>query len=100
MKENIYIPLGHIIIKKDPVENVTKTGFFLPETAAEKDLTSGTVIACGPRIPDDIYSHPIVEGTKVLFVKWAASDFEYEGEKYQIIRYEDVRLGILNEKVS
>ncbi len=41
---------GHILVLPDPVEEKTKGGIFLPETAREKEqqaATSGTLIAVG-----------------------------------------------------
>ncbi len=94
------IPMqGYVILKKDTPENVTSNGFYLPESAAEKDLSSGKVFLCGKEV-EGVDSKDITEGATVLFVKWAASELEFEGEKYQLIRYEDVKLVIKDETVS
>lgn len=81
---------GQILVVKEPITNMTKSGFYLPDTAAEKALEKGTVISCGAWV-EGVDCTKIVEGSKVLYVKWAASDIETDDEKYQLIRYEDVK---------
>jgi len=95
---NIKPAQGRILLKKETTANITKSGFYLPETAvdAQKSLEKGKVIACGPWV-EGIDCASVTEGSDVLYVKWSASEVEYNGEKYDLIRYEDVA-AIINEQ--
>src|SRR5207249_3068872 len=76
-------PLGsRVVIKALDREETTKSGIFLPDTAKEKPM-EGRVLAIGPgdrdedgkRIPVELK-----EGERVLYQKYAASEFKREVE--------------------
>ena len=86
-------PLGdRVVIKPTPKEEVTKSGIVLPDTAKEKPQ-EGTIIAVGSgrltekgeRIPVELK-----EGQKVLYAKYAGTEFKVEGDEYLILSEKDV----------
>ncbi|MDQ2953001.1 MAG: co-chaperone GroES [Chloroflexota bacterium] len=86
-------PLGsRVVIKSLDREEVTKSGIFIPDTAKEKPQ-EGKVLAVGPgdrdengkRIPVDLK-----EGDKVLFQKYAGTEFKLDGEELLILSEKDV----------
>ena len=86
-------PLGaRVVIKALDREEVTKSGVLIPDTAKEKPQ-EGKVLAVGPgdrdengkRIPLDLK-----EGDKVLFQKYAGTEFKLEGEELLILNEKDV----------
>ena len=86
-------PLGsRVVIKALDREEVTKSGILIPDTAKEKPQ-EGKVLAVGPgdrdedgkRIPLDLK-----EGDKVLFQKYAGTEFKLEGEELLILNEKDV----------
>jgi chaperonin GroES len=86
-------PLGsRVVIKALDREEVTKSGILIPDTAKEKPQ-EGRVLAVGPgdrdengkRIPIDLK-----EGDKVLFQKYAGTEFKLEGEELLILSEKDV----------
>ena len=86
-------PLGsRVVIKALDREETTKSGIFLPDTAKEKPM-EGRVLAIGPgdrdedgkRIPVELK-----EGERVLYQKYAGTEFKLDGEEYLILSEKDV----------
>ena len=86
-------PLGdRVVVKPTPREEMTKTGIVLPDTAKEKPQ-EGTVIAAGPgRILDDgkRESMDVKEGQKVLYAKYAGTEFKIDGDDLLIVSQKDI----------
>lgn len=85
-----------VIIKRIPEEQKSKGGIIIPDTAKEKPL-EGRVVATGPgRSLDNGKIRPMVvrPGDRVLFVKYAGSELNIEGEELLMLREEDV-LGVV-----
>jgi len=86
-------PLGdRVVIEPTPREDVTKSGIVIPDTAKEKPQ-EGKVLAVGPgRILDDgKREHMDVKpGDKVLYAKYAGSEFKLDGEDLLIISGKDI----------
>ena len=71
---------------------MTKSGIVLPDTAKEKPQ-EGTVLAVGPgRILDDGKREQIdvKEGDKVLFAKYAGTEFKLDDEELLIVCQKDI----------
>jgi chaperonin GroES len=86
-------PLGdRVVIKPTPREDMTKSGIVLPDTAKEKPQ-EGKVIAVGPgafdndgkRVPIDVQT-----GDKVLYAKYAGTEFKIDGDEYLIVGQKDI----------
>ena len=92
-------PLGdRVVVRPTPREEMTKSGIVLPDTAKEKPQ-EGTVIAVGPgRTLDDGSREAIdvSEGQKVLYAKYAGTEFKVEGEELLIVSQKDI-LAIVEE---
>jgi chaperonin GroES len=86
-------PLGdRVVIKPTPRDEMTKSGIVLPDTAKEKPQ-EGTVLAVGPgRTLDDGKREPIdvKQGQKVLYAKYAGTEFKIEGEDLLIVSQKDI----------
>jgi chaperonin GroES len=86
-------PLGdRLVIKPTPREEMTKTGIVLPDTAKEKPQ-EGTVLAAGPgAILEDGKrgSMDVKEGDKVLYAKYAGTEFKVDGDELLIVSQKDV----------
>ena len=86
-------PLGdRVVIKPTPREEMTKSGIVLPDTAKEKPQ-EGTVISVGPgRILDDgkREAMDVKQGQKVLYAKYAGTEFKVEGEDLLIVSQKDI----------
>jgi chaperonin GroES len=86
-------PLGdRVVIQPTPREEMTKSGIVLPDTAKEKPQ-EGTIIAAGPgRLTDEGTREPmdVKEGDKVLYAKYAGTEFKVEGDEYLIVSQKDI----------
>ncbi|TME83303.1 MAG: co-chaperone GroES [Chloroflexi bacterium] len=92
-------PLGdRVVIQPSPREEMTKSGIVLPDTAKEKPQ-EGKVMSVGPgRILDDGKREQIdvKQGQKVLFAKYAGTEFKLEGDEYLIVSQKDI-LAVLED---
>ena len=92
MKLNLKPLADRVVVKPLEQEEVTPSGIVLPETAKEKPQ-KGEILAAGPgardedgkRIPMDLKA-----GDKVLFAKYAGTEFKIDGEKVLILRESDI----------
>ena len=86
-------PLGdRLVVKPTPREEMTKSGIVLPDTAKERPQ-EGTVLATGPGRTLDDGSREAMEvsvGQKVLFQKYAGTEFKLEDEELLILSQKDV----------
>jgi chaperonin GroES len=86
-------PLGdRVVIKPLEREEVTKSGIVLPDTAKEKPQ-QGEVLAVGPgRILDsgERITLDLKEGDRVLFAKYAGTEFKHEDQELLILSEKDV----------
>ena len=86
-------PLGdRVVIKPTEREEVTKSGIVLPDTAKEKPQ-EGMIIAAGPgKILDDgkRESMDVKTGDKVLYAKYAGTEFKIEGDELLIVSQKDI----------
>jgi chaperonin GroES len=86
-------PLGdRVVIRPLAREEVTKSGIVLPDTAKEKPQ-QGEVLAVGPgRILDsgERVNMDVKSGDKVLFAKYAGTEFKLEDEELLILSEKDI----------
>ena len=86
-------PLGdRVVIKPSAREEVTKSGIVLPETAKEKPQ-EGVILAAGPgKILDDgkREAMDVKVGEKVLYSKYAGTEFKVDGDELLIISQKDI----------
>ena len=86
-------PLGdRVVIKPSAREEMTKSGIVLPDTAKEKPQ-EGKILAVGPgRILDDgkRESMDVKVGQKVLYGKYAGTEFKVDGNDLLIVSQKDI----------
>jgi chaperonin GroES len=86
-------PLGdRVVLKPTPREEMTKSGIVLPDTAKEKPQ-EGLIIAAGPgKIGEDGKREPmdVKVGDKVLYSKYAGTEFKVDGEELLVISSKDL----------
>jgi predicted glycoside hydrolase/deacetylase ChbG (UPF0249 family)/co-chaperonin GroES (HSP10) len=86
-------PLGdRVVVQPTAREEMTKSGIVLPDTAKEKPQ-EGTIIAAGPgRLNDEGQREPmdVKVGDKVLYAKYAGTEFKVDDEEYLIVSQKDI----------
>jgi chaperonin GroES len=87
---------NRIVVSRVDAEEKTKGGIIIPDTAKEKPQ-EGRIVAVGPgkrdkdgkRIPPDVKA-----GDRILFVKWAGTEFKLDGQELMIMKEDDI-LGVI-----
>ena len=87
-------PLGdRVVVQPTAREEMTKSGIVLPDTAKEKPQ-EGTIIAAGPgRLNEDGDEREPMDvkvGDKVLYAKYAGTEFKIDDEEYLIVSQKDI----------
>jgi chaperonin GroES len=86
-------PLGdRLVVRPTPREEMTKSGIVLPDTAKERPQ-EGTIVSVGPgRTLDDgtREAMDVSAGQKVLFQKYAGTEFKLDEEELLILSQKDV----------
>jgi chaperonin GroES len=86
-------PLGdRVVIKAIEREEVTSSGIYLPDTTKEKPqegriqaVGPGRLLETGERAPMELK-----EGDRVIFAKYAGTEFKLGGEDLLILRETDI----------
>lgn len=79
-------PIGdRVLLTIEEVEEKTKSGLFIPQTAQEKTQT-GVVVEVG----DDKDAITVKKGDKVMYDKYAGTTIELHGKDHLIIKMADV----------
>ena len=86
-------PLGdRVVIQPSAREEMTKSGIVIPDTVKEKPQ-EGMILAVGPgRVLDDGRREQmdLKQGDKVLYAKYAGTEFKLDGEDLLIISHRDI----------
>jgi chaperonin GroES len=86
-------PLGdRVIVQPMEKEEMTAGGVYVPETAKEKPQ-EGQVIAVGPgQLRDDGVRNPmgVAEGDRVIYAKYAGTEFKLNDQKVLILSERDI----------
>ncbi len=86
-------PLGdRVVIQPTAREEMTKSGIVLPDTAKERPQ-EGTILSAGPgRILDDgsREAMDVSVGQKILFQKYAGTEFKLDDEELLILSQKDI----------
>jgi chaperonin GroES len=86
-------PLGdRVVLKPSAREEVTKGGIIIPDTAKEKPQ-EGEVVAVGPGRLSEEGKRIAIEvrvGDKVVYNKYAGSEFKLDDVDYVILKESDV----------
>jgi chaperonin GroES len=85
-------PFGdRVLVKVPEVENTTKGGIILPDTASKDNPTEAEVIAIGGS------TKKIEVGDTVVFSQYAGTKITLDGEEYLILEiYKDI-LGVMKK---
>jgi len=86
-------PLGdRVVLRPTPGEEMTKSGILIPDTVKERPQ-EGEVLAVGPgKTLDDgtREAMDVAVGDKVLYAKYAGTEFKLSGEDLLIVGAKDI----------
>jgi chaperonin GroES len=87
----------HIIVKPIAQDEKSRGGLIIPDTAKEKPQEGWVVAVGGGKVRKDGKVEPLdlVAGDRVLFIKYAGSEVQLDGEKHLMLREDDV-LGVID----
>ena len=86
------VPLfDRVVLKQLVAEETTKSGIVLPGQAKEKPQQA-EVIAVGPGgvVDGKEITMQVKVGDKVIYSRYAGNDVELDGEKYIIVKQNDI----------
>ncbi len=76
-------PIGsNVVVKLPKVEEISKGGIVLPETASKEKSQVGIVVAVGE---SEKINEQIKKGISVLYEKYSGTEIEIDGEKFVIL---------------
>ena len=88
-----FVPLGErVVVQPIELDQQTKGGIYLPDTAKEKPQ-EGEVVAVGPgRVSDDGKRIPmeLSKGDRVIYSKFAGTEYKDGDDEYLILRESDI----------
>jgi chaperonin GroES len=85
---NIKPLADRVLIEPISVEDKTKSGIILPDTADKERPEQGKVIAVGPGQPDKPMS--VKKGDVVIFTKYGPNEIKIDNKEYLIAKEEDI----------
>jgi len=83
----------NVVVKPSSVEEMTKSGIVLPETASKERPERGEVVAVGPgkRLDNgEIAPISLKVGDKVMFKKYSPDEIKIDNEEYLLISEGDI----------
>ncbi len=83
----------NVVVKPSSVEEITKSGIVLPETASKERSERGEVIAVGPgkRLDNgEIAPMSVKVGDKVMFKKYSPDEIKVDDQELLIISESDI----------
>lgn len=86
-------PLADRVVLKPVTEEKSKSGIVIPKTADEEKPEQGEVVAVGSGKKNDkgeVTPVAVKIGDKVLFSKYSPNEIEIDGQKYLVVREEDI----------
>lgn len=92
MAMNLKPLADRVVVEPIVKEEVTKGGIVLPDTVKEKPQ-EGEIVAVGPgKLGDDgkRIEMEVKKGDKVIYAKYAGTEWKYQGQEYLILRESDL----------
>lgn len=88
---NIKPLADRVVVKALPMEEKTKSGIIMPDTAKEKPQ-EGEVVAVGPGKVEkgERVALDVKVGDRVIYSKYAGTEIKLDGEEYLILRESDI----------
>lgn len=87
----IHILGDRVLVRPEEIESKTKSGLLLSGAVVTQDESlTGEVVALGLGKKDTILDPNLKIGARVMFVKYAASEMMADGERFMVVRMDDI----------
>jgi chaperonin GroES len=88
---NIKPLADRVVIKALPLEEKTKSGIIMPDTAKEKPQ-EGEIVAVGHGKVEkgERVALDVKVGDRVIYSKYAGTEVKYDGQEYLILKESDI----------
>ena len=88
---NIKPLADRVVIKALPMEEKTKSGIIMPDTAKEKPQ-EGEIVAVGQGKMEkgERIALDVKVGDRVIYSKYAGTEVKYDGQEYLILKESDI----------
>ena len=85
-------PLSNrVVVKQKEAEEKTQGGIFMPTQSDEKVVNAEVVaVGVGKMVKGKLEPVSLEKGQVVVFNQFSGTEVEYNGEKYMIVREDDV----------
>ena len=81
-------PIGErVLLRPEKTQEKTESGIFIPE-AAKEEKKEGIIVEVGEK--EDKTEFPVKKGDKIIYGGYSNEEFEIDGEKYVIIKLNDI----------
>ena len=80
------VPLETYCLIKPHVEEKTKSGLYMPDSADKQSRTIGVIEAAS----EFCKKVGLTKGVKVVYKEWGTNNFDWEGKKYFLVKLEDI----------
>ena len=81
----------NIVVKEIKEEQKTESGLFLPSSSSEKPSIAEVIeVGEGGKVDGNEIEIKVKKGDKVLFSKYAGSEYKIENETYIVIKQSDI----------
>jgi len=87
-------PVGRRVLVKRIEEEAKKGGIIIPDTAKEKPQQGEVIEVADINKDDDPL--PVKKGDRILFGKYAGTEFEIDGVEHLVLSEDDI-LGIIKK---
>ncbi len=87
-------PVGRRVLVKRIEEETKKGGIIIPDTAKEKPQQGEVIEVADVGKDDDPL--PVTKGDRILFGKYAGTEFEIDGVEHLVLNEDDI-LGIIKK---
>ena len=85
------VPLGdRVVLKECVAEETTKSGIVLPTSSQEKPQYAEVAVGPGAVVDGEKIEMQVKVGDKVIYSRYAGNDVELDGEKYIIVKQNDI----------
>ena len=88
------VPLfDRVVLEKEKMEETTASGIVLPGQNDKEKPGQAVVVAVGPGgvVDGKDITMQVKVGDHVLFSKYAGSEVEIDGQKYTVVKQNDIR---------